>query len=111
MDNMTICEKHREYQHIFYLEKMLKEAGYPYFFNFNRDYPDIIWGKYEMQIDIEQRAGFKKPMLEIFCDGGLLKLCDYRENQTPETAQGKFCDGLTSEDCMQIIEKIFKKNK
>lgn len=31
MDNMTICEKHREYQHIFYLEKMLKEAGYPYF--------------------------------------------------------------------------------
>ena len=85
MDNMTICEKHREYQHIFYLEKMLKEAGYPYFFNFNRDYPDIIWGKYEMQIDIEQRAGFKKPMLEIFCDG------------------------LTSEDCMQIIERIFKK--
>lgn len=50
-------------------------------------------------------------MLEIFCDGGLLKLCDYRENQTPETAQGKFCDGLTSEDCMQIIEKIFKKHK
>lgn len=110
MDNMTICEKHREYQHIFIL-KNVKRSRIPVFFNFNRDYPDIIWGKYEMQIDIEQRAGFKKPMLEIFCDGGLLKLCDYRENQTPETAQGKFCDGLTSEDCMQIIEKIFKKHK
>ena len=50
MDNMTICEKHREYQHIFYLEKMLKEAGYPYFFNFNRDYPDIIWGNMKCKL-------------------------------------------------------------
>ncbi|MFR7629573.1 MAG: hypothetical protein ACLUZ6_02470 [Lachnospira eligens] len=111
MDNMTICEKHREYQHIFYLEKMLKEAGYPYFLILTVIIRILSGVNMKMQIDIEQRAGFKKPMLEIFCDGGLLKLCDYRENQTPETAQGKFCDGLTSEDCMQIIEKIFKKHK
>lgn len=100
--------KNTESISIFFILKNVKRSRIPVFFNFNRDYPDIIWGKYEMQIDIEQRAGFKKPMLEIFCDGGLLKLCDYRENQTPETAQGKFCDGLTSEDCMQIIEKILK---
>lgn len=107
MDNMKICENHKEYQQIFYLEKMLKEAGYPYYFNFNEDYPEIIWGKYKMRIDIEQRAGFKKPMLEIFCDGGLLKLCDYRLRQTQETTTGKFFEGLTAEDAMHTIEKIF----
>lgn len=69
MDNMRLCEEHRKYQQIFYLEKMLKEAGYPYHFNFNDDYPDIIWDEYGFCIEIGHKAGYRKPMMDLKTKG------------------------------------------
>lgn len=109
MDNMRLCEEHRRYHQIFYLEKMLKEAGYPYYFNFNADYPDIIWDEYNFRIEIGHKAGYRKPMLEIFCDDNMLKLYVYRNNQTPESEEAEFFDSLMAEDCMLMIEELFNK--
>ena len=48
-------------------------------------------------------------MLEIFCDDNMLKLYDYRNNQTPESEEAEFFDSLTAEDCMLMIEELFNK--
>ena len=48
-------------------------------------------------------------MLEIFCDDNMLKLYDYRINQTPESDDAEIFNSLLAEDCMLMIEELFKK--
>lgn len=125
-ERMKACENHPEKQQIFHLEKMLIEAGYPYFFNFwedlrpvfggeeQEDPESIDWDKYRFLIEVGQFAGCGYSQISVCFnqegDRTLLELLDMRPAQGMERATAK--DGilhrnLTSEDCMRIIEDFF----
>ena len=124
---MESCKNHPEKQQIFYLEKMLDEAGYPYFFNFREDMqpafggeadgdPESIeWDSYNFLIEVGQLAGYDLAQLSICFnrngDGRLLELLDMRpaENRKNPTAKdGELYTSMTAEECMEIIEKFFE---
>lgn len=126
-ERMEACANHPEKQQIFYLEKMLIEAGYPYFFNFwddlghmldggaDGDPESIDWDSYKFLIEVGQLAGYELPQISISFSTGrnhtLLELLDMRpagdeENVTAE--DGELSVDLTAEECMKIIEIFFE---
>lgn len=123
---MESCRNHPEKQQIFYLEKMLDEAGYPYFFNFREDMrpvfgggedgdPESIdWDSYNFLIEVGQLAGFALAQISVcFNHEGnreLLELLDMRaagDKENPTAEDGELHTGMTAEDCMEIIERFF----
>ena len=129
-DRMEACANHPEKQQIFHLEKMLIEAGYPYYFNFWEDLrpvfggeepgdPESIdWDKYNFLIEVGQLAGYGYAQISVCFnqegDRTLLELLDMRPAEGREWATAK--DGilhrdLTSEGCMEIIENFFESMK
>lgn len=126
---MEACKNHPERQQIFYLEKMLLEADYPYFFNFweelrptpfNHDggdpEKDIDWDKFNFHIEIGQPAGYGLSELSICFntkgDPELLELLDMRKaihKENPTAMDGELYQGLTAEQAMEFIERYFKR--
>lgn len=122
---MEACSLHPEKQQIFYLEKMLDEAGFPYYFNFREDLRPIVgkdegdpesidWDSYNFLIEVGRLAGYDLAQISItFSTGGdntLLELLDMRAAGDKEDAtaeDGELSVNLTAEDCMKIIEKFF----
>lgn len=123
---MDDCRNHPEKQQIFYLEKMLDEAGYPYFFNFREDLrpvfggsedgdPESIdWNTYNFLIEVGQLAGYALAQISVCFnhegDQTLLELLDMRHAGDKEGAtaeDGEFHINMTAEDCMEIIKKFF----
>lgn len=123
---MEACSNHPERRQIFYLEKMLIEAGYPYFFNFwedlrpvfgggeDRDPESIDWDSYNFLIEVGQLAGFALAQISVcFNHEGnreLLELLDMRVaegRENPTAEEGELHVDMTAEDCMGIIERFF----
>lgn len=109
-------EIHSEKEQIFFLEKMIKEAGYPYCFNYNNEMPENInWGCYDFKIELGHLAGYDVPMLTIkFSDRGdtrLLKILDMRralrEGRELHFDNADITYGKTAQECMRVIERFF----
>lgn len=75
---LEVCADHPKQQNIFFLEKMLLEAGFPYYFNFWDDLrptpynqeggdpeKDIDWDNYHFIIELEHGAGMPFPLMSI----------------------------------------------
>lgn len=121
-----VCRNHPEREAIFYLEKMLIEAGYPYCFNFwedlrgrfgepDRDPESIDWNQYGFLIEIGRPAACEVAELSVCFntngDPKLLELLDMRsviDKAGATAADGELQCGLTAEQAMEIIEKYFK---
>lgn len=117
-ERMYVCRNHPKQQQIFHLEKMLIEAGYPYFFNFwedlrpvfgepEKDPEGIDWNSYKFLIEVGRPAGYGLSEISVCFnqegDRTLLELLDMRP-----AAGGELYRDLTSEGAMEIIEKFFK---
>lgn len=124
---MEACKNHPEKQQIFYLEKMLIEAGYPYFFNFwedlrpvfgggeDGDPESIDWDSYHFLIEVGQLAGYDLAQISVCFnqkgDGTLLELLDMRcaaDKENPTAEDGELHADMTAEKCMEIIERFFE---
>lgn len=115
-EKMEACTEYPEREQIFALEKMLSEAGYPYYFNFreeNKD--DINWDEYKFLIEVGRPAGYALSQISVTFSNGndkkLLELLDMRPAGDKEDAtaeEGELTIDLTAEQCMEIIEKFFK---
>jgi hypothetical protein len=123
-----VCRNHPRQQQIFHLEKMLLEAGYPYYFNFweelrptpfeqNGRNPenDIDWDSFNFIIEIGRQVETGYAQISVTFDhdgnGELLELLDMREvedRSNPSISDGELHTGLTSEQAMEIIEKFFE---
>lgn len=113
-----ICRQFPETEKIFYLEKMLIEAGFPHYFNFFEDANNtsgVNWAEYNFLIEIGRPAGLDKPdilvcigkgedrnFLEIFLNEKLVK----EKGKTVAVGDVHQCR-LTAEMAMEIIEKYF----
>jgi len=124
---LEVCADHPKQQNIFFLEKMLLEAGFPYYFNFWDDLrptpynqeggdpeKDIDWDNYHFIIELEHGAGMLFPLMSVELDPeGNLILMDAREAAAAMTLPENlndvavFYEGLTPEQAMEIIEKFF----
>lgn len=122
---MDTCKDHPERQQLFYLEKMLDEAGYPYFFNFREDMQlssaceenaleSIDWDTYPFSIEVGQLAGYELVQISICFnhegDRKLLELLDMRaagDKENPTAEDGELYTDMTAEDCMEIIDRFF----
>jgi hypothetical protein len=124
-----VCRNHPRQQQIFHLEKMLLEAGYPYYFNFweelrptpfeqNGRNPEtsIDWDTFNFLIEIGRQVGTGYAQISVTFDhdgnGELLEILDMREVEgwsNPSISDGELHAGLTSEQAMEIIEKFFEK--
>lgn len=127
-ERMEACRNHPEKAEIFWLEQMLIEAGYPYYFNIWEDLrpvfggePDgdpesIDWNLYGFRIELGQPAGYGYSELSVCLDrdgSGLLEIRDLRtEDGEPRESigpeDGKLFRGLTAEQAMEMIEKFFE---
>lgn len=126
-ERMEACKNHQEKQEIFYLEKMLIEAGYPYFFNFWEDLrpvlggePDgdpesIDWDNYKFLIEVGRPAGYGYAQISVCFntkgDPKLLELLDMRPaegKQNPTADDGELHCGIKAEEAMEIIERYFE---
>lgn len=124
---MESCKDHPEKQQIFCLEKMLDEAGYPYFFNFREDLKPVFgggedgdpesidWNSYHFLIEIGQPAGYGLSQISVCFnrdgDQKLLELLDLRsaaDMENPTAKDGELHTDMTAEGCMRIIEKFFE---
>lgn len=121
-----VCRNHPEKEAIFYLEKMLIEAGYPYYFNFwedlrgrfggpDRDPESIDWNEYRFMIEIGAPTTCGVAEISVCFntkgDPKLLELLDLRsevDNIFATAEDGELHCGLTAEAAMEIIEKYFK---
>lgn len=116
----AVCLNHPKQQEIFKLEKLLMEAGRPYYFNFWEDMrsafgggpeldPETLdWDQYVFQIDVDQHT--KDGPVPCFLvqlshdeDPALLNLW----NLHPKAGQSLF-KGLKAEQAVEIIENFFK---
>lgn len=123
---MEACKNHPERQQIFSLEKMLYEAGYPYFFNFREelrpvfggdedgDPESINWDCYRFLIEIGQPVAHGLSQISVcFNQKGnreLLELLDMsavKDKRIPTAEDGDLHVDMTAEDCMKIIEEFF----
>lgn len=124
---MDACRNHPERRQIFCLEKMLIEAGYPYFFNFWEELrptpfndagdpeKDINWDSYPFLIEVGPPAGYALSMISVCFnqkgDPKLLELLDMRpagDKKNPTAEDGELHADMTAEDCMGIIGKFFE---
>lgn len=115
-ERFNVCSNHPDHEQIFYLEKMLIEAGYPYFFNFwEKENPESIdWNTYNFLIEVGMPAGRKYADISVrFNQEGikkLLELLDMRPAEGKEGAtesDGELHRELAAEQVMEIIEKFF----
>lgn len=120
-----VCRNHPEKEAIFYLEKMLIEAGYPYCFNFwedlkgrfgepDKDPESIDWENYNFLIEIGRPAACSVAEISVCFntkgDPELLELLDMRkviDNIYADAEDGELHCGLSAEGAMEIIEKYF----
>lgn len=125
-ERFEVCRNHPEKGSIFYLEKMLLEAGYPYFFNFwedlrgrfgepDKDPESIDWNEYNFLIEVGRPAGCGIAEISVCFntrgDKKLLELLDMRgamDKENPTAEDGELHCGLTAEAAMEIIEKYFE---
>lgn len=125
-ERFNVCRNHPEKEAIFCLEKMLIEAGHPYFFNFwedlqghfgepDKDPESIDWKSYNFLIEIGRPAGYGLSEISVCFntngDPELLELLDMRVAagmENPTAADGALYCGLSAEEAMEIIEKYFK---
>ncbi len=125
---VEVCAGHPKQQNIFFLEKMLLEAGYPYYFNFWEDLrptpfnqdggdpeKDIDWETYHFIIELEHPASTPYPLMSIEIDtDGLLLITDMRptaEAKLPASDIDRVAvsyPGLEPEAAMEVIEDFFK---
>ena len=122
-----VCRNHPEKEAIFYLEKLLIEAGYPYHFNFwdelkgrfgepDKDPESINWNEYPFLIEIGRPATCGISEISVCFntqegDPKLLELLDMRmviDNLDASAEDGELHCDLTAEAAMEIIEKYFK---
>lgn len=113
---MEVCHNHPERQQIFHLEKMLIEAGYPYYFNFWEDLrptpfnqdggdpeKDIDWDAYNFLIEVGSGAGDDYAAIAVtFSRDNKTLLEVVEENRTRY-------DNYTSEQAMELIEGYFQR--
>lgn len=119
---VAVCATHPKQRNIFFLEKMLLEAGYPYFFNFWEELrptpfdhdggdpeKDIDWEAYHFCIELERPAFAPYPLMSVEMDAdGLLLITDMRpaaESKIPPVVSYR---GLSPEQAMEIIKDFFK---
>ena len=126
-ERYAVCRNHPEKEQIFYLEKLIGDAGYPYFFNFWEDLrpvfgepegdpeKDINWDTYKFLIQVGQPAGYGLSQISVSFnaqgDPKLLELLDMRPaegKKNPTAEDGELHFGLTAEQVMKIIEEFFK---
>lgn len=125
-EKMEECAAHPEREQIFTLEKMLSEAGFPYYFNFRDDLrptplgqlsaDDIDWDEYNFLIEVGRLAGYDLAEISVTFSTGnnkkLLELLDMRPAKDKPDAKaedGELSVDLTAEQCMEIIEKFFER--
>lgn len=124
-ERFEVCRNHPEKEAIFYLEKMLIEAGYPYYFNFwedlrgrfgepDKDPESIDWNEYNFLIEIGRPAGCGVSEISVCFntkgDKKLLELLDMRkviDDIYANAEDGELYCGLLAEQAMEIIEKYF----
>lgn len=116
----AVCLNHPKQQEIFKLEKLLIEAGRPYYFNFWEDMqpafggepdPDpesIDWETYHFKIDVDQHTeNGPVPCFSVqFSTGEDHTLLDLW-NLHPDAAEDLLKD-LKAEQVVEIIENFFK---
>ena len=124
-ERMEECAAHPEKEQIFALEKMLSEAGYPFYFNYRQDLrptplgqmdPGAIdWDSYGFLIEVGRLAGYDLAEISVTFSTGnnkkLLELLDMRPAKDKPDAKaedGELTVDLTAEQCMEIIEKFFE---
>ncbi|MBQ6091652.1 MAG: hypothetical protein IJL07_10355 [Lachnospiraceae bacterium] len=122
---MEECAAHPEKQQIFTLEKMLREAEYPFWFNYRDDLrptpfgemsaDDINWEEYNFLIEVGRLAGYNLAELSITFSTGKdktkLEVLDMRgakDNPEAKAEDGELTVDLTAEEAMEIIEKFFE---
>lgn len=126
MELMSYTENHPEQEQIFYLAKMITEAGYPFYFNFLDDLrptpfnqdggnpeADIIWDEYKFLIEVGRPAGAALSEISITFnqegDKTLLELLDMRNAPEGAAAEaGELTRDMKAEECMEIIERYFE---
>lgn len=124
----AVCQNHPEKQEIFKLEKLLLEAGHPYYFNFwdaLRPTPfepdggdpetDIDWDNFNFLIEVGPPVAPCLSEISVCFntkgDPKLLELLDMRAAGKKENAtadDGTLICGLLAEQAKEIIEKYFK---
>lgn len=124
-EKMEECAAHPERQQIFTLEKMLNEAGYPFWFNYREDLrptpfgelPEsaIDWNGYGFLIEVGRLAGYNLAEISVTfstgSDNKLLEVLDMRpakDNPDAKAEDGTLITDLTAEQAMEIIEKFFE---
>lgn len=126
-ERMEVCQGHPEKAEMFWLEQMLIDAGYPYFFNFWEDLraalggekdgnPESIdWNSYKFLIEVGQPAGSALADISVCFntngDSKLLELLDMRPaagNQNATAEDGELHCGLSAEQAVEIIKEFFK---
>lgn len=125
---MEYAKNHPKQQEFFYLDKMISEAGYPYFSTFwdalrptsfdpdgGDPEKDINWDNFYFNIQISG-AGMAFPIISIeIAEDGKLNLSDFRNAKGVKIKSEKQLqdlripyNGITSEQAMEIIDNFFK---
>lgn len=122
---VAVCVNHPKQQNIFFLERMLLEAGYPYFFNFWQELrptpfdhdggdpeKDIDWETYHFCIELERPAFMPYPLMSVEMDAdGLLLITDMRPAAESKIPPMVIYRGLNPEQAMEIIKDFLKPDK
>ena len=119
-ERMKVCQNHPEKAEIFWLEQMLIKAGHPYHFNFWEDLrptpfnhdggdpeKDIDWDGYDFMIEIERIVDDELTRIDIrFSPDNKERLCISQPIPAEDCVRAYL--GLSAEEVMEIIEKIFQ---
>lgn len=119
MQRDNFLKAHPEATEIFSLEKLMQEAGFNYWFNYNDDCgmdDDFFDEEYEYLIETQtgELIGLRAVITVFQRDNGLLELLDMRPargKESPSDSDGELHTGLSASDAMEIIEEFFKTAK
>lgn len=109
------CRNHPEKREIFLLEKLLIEAGYPYFFNlwedlrptpFDQEEKDpetaIDWERYNFTILMEDFTDWPRPIIAVYFS------VDKKLLTVEDVEKGIKYDNYTAEQAMEYIKSRVK---
>ena len=113
-----VCRNHPEAVEIFKLERLMRDAGFDFYFNVQDESEDIFDDEYEYMIETQtgELIGECRAPITVFLnrDGEgfngleLLDMRPARGTDYPTDDDGELHTELSAEQAMEIIEEFFK---